>query len=468
VISRNNRKILVAAVILILVMQVSIKAQDFTKGRVKDTVKCIDHPEQSYTLFLPPFYTKKKSWPVIMIFDPGARGNIAVNAFRQAAGNYGYILACSHNSRNGPLNNNFAAAGFLLADLSKRFTIDIKRIFVAGFSGGSRFALALASTNEFVAGVIGCGAGLPNDKNLFPHGKSTFAYYGIAGNKDMNYLEMFDLMTFFNTRTPVINYLRTFNGGHEWPPPGILQEAVEWINLQTINRRLADPDTAYTSYYANKIKSMVNKLIETGNQFDAARYIQYAIRDFSGLKILPELKTSNIMIEQSKEYREANREWLAIASQEREMNEKYFASVRDIANTGSVHDTIVSWWKQEIRNLIQIREKSNPQKSQMASRLLNFISILCSERASSYYRQKQNSLSAFLFGLCTLADSENMNNYYNLARSLSASNKKSEAIDALNKAIEHGYTSKKTVELESVFNGIRNERGFKLLLLRLK
>ena len=167
-----------------------------------------------------------------------------MKAFRKAAEKYGYILACSNNSRNGPLNDNFNAAGYMLNDLVKRFTLDEKRINVAGFSGGSRFALALASTNNFIAGVIGCGAGLPNDQSLHPSEKSSFVYYGIAGNRDMNYLEMFDLMTFFNDRTPVIPYLRTFDGGHQWPSLEILQEAVEWINLQTMKKKIVAVDTS--------------------------------------------------------------------------------------------------------------------------------------------------------------------------------------------------------------------------------
>ena len=76
--------------------------------------------------------------------------------------------------------------------------------------------------------------------------------------------------------------------------------------------------------------------------------------------------------------------------------------------------------------------------------------------------------SGFLFEICTLSDNENMNNYYNLARSLSGSNKKRLAIDALNKAIEHGFAARKTVELEPVFNNIRNDEMYKSLLIKLK
>jgi len=465
---KNIHRILPVYIIFNILLSYQIKAQIFSKGKLTDTVICVNHSDQSYTLYLPSAYSQKTKWPVILIFDPGGQGTAAVQAFKKAAEKYGYILACSNNSKNGPLNNNFTAAGYMLNDLAQRFSINNRRIYAAGFSGGSRFALALASTNNFIEGVIGCGAGLPNDQNLTPTEKSSFVYYGIAGNRDMNYLEMFDLMTFFNNNTQVISYLRTFNGGHQWPSPEILQEAVEWINLQAMKKKIADADTAYYSYCFKKIKTQVNNLETTGNQFDAARYLRYAIRDFSGEPIIREMTKSLAAIEQSKDYIESNREWNNIASLERIRNENYMSMLGNVVSSGSVPDTAAAWWNKEIGSLVIMKNSSNLRNSQMASRLMNFISILCSEQGTSYFRQKKYNISEFLFKICTWSDSENMNNYYNLARSLSGLNKKQEAVEELNKANELGYNSKKNIETEPAFNNIRNDAKYKLLMLKMK
>ena len=453
---------------LLLLFPVSVKAQIFARGRITDTVKCFIHPDYSYSLYLPTVYTEKAKWPAILIFDPGGQGKTAVEVFRKAAEKYGYILACSYNSQNGPLNNNFTAAGNLLKDLAERFTLDEKRIYTAGFSGGSRFALALASSDKIFAGVIGCGAGLPNDKNLLPTASSSFVYYGIAGNRDMNWLEMFDLITFFSTNTQAISYLRTFEGGHQWPSAEIAQEAVEWINLQAMKNKLISTDSGFISAYSDKIKTLVNNLISNGNKFDAARYMQYSIRDFSGTQIAREMTRSLSLLENSKEYREASRDWSKIAYLERGRNENYTSSIMKIVYSGSLSDTTAARWRREVGSLVILKEKGNKPDSEMASRLLNFISILCSEQGTAFYRRKQYDLSVFFFELCTRSDSENMNNYYNLARSLSGSNKKREAIDALNKAVKHGFTVRKTIENEPVFDNIRSDEKFKSLYMKTK
>ena len=403
-----------------------------------------------------------------MIFDPAGNGIEGVNVFAKAAEKYGYILACSYNSKNGPLNLNFTAAASMLSDLARRFTLDEKRIYAAGFSGGSRFALALASSNSIFAGVIGCGAGLPNDKNLFPSGKSAFVYYGTAGSRDMNYLEMFDLMTFFNNNTQVVPYLRTFDGGHQWCSPEIAQEAIEWINLQAMKRNLITKDPDFILLCSNKIKTLVNNQTSAGNQLDAARYTRYAIRDFSGEQVSGDMTKSVTSLEQSGEFKDANHEWATIASLENSRKEKYVSLIGGILNSGSVPDSARFWWRGEIGSLKTLKEKANPLRSAMASRLLNFISIMCYEQGTPLYNQKLYDISGFFFEICTLSDSENMNNYYNLARALSGSNRKRDAVDALTKAFEHGFTIRKTVEAEPVFNNIRNDERYKALLMKMK
>jgi tetratricopeptide (TPR) repeat protein len=466
--SRQNNLIFFTGFTLLIIFPVSTNSQDFSKGRITDTIKCLNHPDQRYSLYLPASYDKKTKWPVIMIFDPGGNGADAVKVFRIAGERYGYILACSYNSRNGPLYDNFTAVNYMLSDLVKRFNLDEKRVYVSGFSGGSRAALALASLNNFIAGVIGCGAGLPSDIKLNPSGKSSFVYYGIAGNRDMNYLEMFDLMTFFNNNTQVIPYLRTFEGGHQWPSPEIIQEAVEWINIQAMKKRLIVVDSAFILFNSNKIKTFIGNLISAGNQYDAARYMEYAIRDFSGSQVSKEMTKSFSALEQSKDFREANNEWTTTASLERSMEDKYVSLMRQIFHSGFIPDSVSAWWRREIGSLTTMKVKGIPRKSLMAYRLLNFISIFCSEQGSAFYRQEQYDLAGFLFELCTLSDSENMYNYYNLARSLSGSKRKREAINALNKAVELGFTARKTVESEPAFINIKNDERFKSILMRMK
>src|SRR5664279_1293222 len=109
---------------LLVLKSQSLLFPQSAKDQITDTVRCRADAGQSYALFTPSQYDSKKSWPVIFIFDPAARGKTGVNTFIEAAGKYGFILACSNNSRNGPLGDNFTAANAMLQDVEERFSID--------------------------------------------------------------------------------------------------------------------------------------------------------------------------------------------------------------------------------------------------------------------------------------------------------------------------------------------------------
>jgi pimeloyl-ACP methyl ester carboxylesterase len=442
--------------------------QAHVSDQITDTIKCRDAIGQSYALYLPAQYDTKRSWPVILIFDPSARGRTGVSTFIEAGRKYGFILACSNNSRNGPMSDNFNAAASMLQDVEGRFTVDQKRIYAAGFSGGSRFAMALAVRDKRISGVIGCGAGLPNDRNLIPTGNSGFLYYGLAGTRDMNYLEMKDLPGFLSNQTNVISYLRTFSGGHQWPGSDLINEAVEWLVLQTMSRKIIAVDPTFLSKMEDKAQNLINSQSSSGNLVDALIYMRFAARDFVGTAFAARMTKSMTDSEKSPEYQKAIRRWNKMAATEQEKKEKYLNYLSEIVNSGSLPDSASAWWKNETRALIKLRDKGSDENSQMASRILNFISILCSEQGTSYYRNRLYSQAAFLFEICTLSDSENQNNYYNLARSLAGSGKLRESFDALSAAVNHGLNSRKTVESDPAFGMIRNDSRYKELILKLK
>jgi predicted esterase len=448
--------------------QTYLFSQVSDKDQIADTIRCRNVPGQSYALYRPALYDNKKSWPVILIFDPSARGRTGVNAFIKAGREYGFILACSNNARNGPMVDNFTAAAAMFQDVEERFTVDQRRIYAAGFSGGSRFALAFAVKEKRISGVIGCGAGMPNDRNYLPSENSDFIYYGLAGTRDMNYLEMHDLPGFFNNRTSVISYFRTFTGGHQWPGSDFITEAVEWIVLQAMNRRIIPADQTFLSYIENKTQNLIDSQLSSGNQVDAIMYMRYAARDFQGTPFASRMIKLLTDSEKSSEYHQAIRKWNKMAATEQGKREKYLNYLSEIVNSGSLTDSASTWWKNETRSLIWLREKGTSENSQMASRVMNFISILCSEQGTSFYRNRLYAQAAFLFEICTLSDSENPNNYYNLARSLALSGKSKESVNALSAAMNHGFNLQKAIESDPAFGKIRDDSRYKDLILKMK
>lgn len=62
-----------------------VSGQEFEKGKLVKKVICLEEPVQSYALYLPSAFDPGRKWPILFLFDPGARGAVGVEAFRVAA-----------------------------------------------------------------------------------------------------------------------------------------------------------------------------------------------------------------------------------------------------------------------------------------------------------------------------------------------------------------------------------------------
>ncbi len=205
----------------------AILAQDLPRGQIVDEVKCAADPSQSYALYLPSNYSPDRAWSLLVGFHPAARGRAIVETYQAAAEKYGYVVAGSNNSRNGPWEVSAASVQAMSADLGQRFSIDPKRFYLTGLSGGARVAIGVAAGTKAIAGVIASSAGYPDSQ---PRKTLPFAVFGTAGTEDFNYIEMRVLDRALTTPHRLV----VFEGGHTLPPAPVALEAIEWLELQAM------------------------------------------------------------------------------------------------------------------------------------------------------------------------------------------------------------------------------------------
>jgi len=201
------------------------QAQSLPRGEVVGSVVCATDSTQSYALYLPSNYTPERAWPILIGFSPGANGRSIVELYRAAAEQYGYIVAASNNSRNGPL----AGSGItpMTADLGSRFPIAAGRFYMTGMSGGSRVALQVALVSKKIDGVIAMSAGFPDSQT---RSSVPFPIFGTAGTEDFNYVEM--KLIGRELKTP--HRIVIFEGGHQLPPAPLALQAIEWLEVQAM------------------------------------------------------------------------------------------------------------------------------------------------------------------------------------------------------------------------------------------
>ena len=252
-------------------------------GQIIERVQCGADRGQSYALYLPSRYSPTQAWPIVYTYDPMARGSIPLALYKTAAEKYGFILAASNNSRNFEPEEISKAAQAMWTDTHVRLRVDPRRIYTMGFSGGARVAtlIALRCATCAVAGVIVHGAAYPD--SILPSEKDHFAYFAFIGDRDFNWPELMELQR-KKERWNAPFHVRVYDGDHQWAPPGIFDEALEWLQLKAMQTGTAPPDASFIDQMLARTQKAADEALQHKNaiaEFEAYRSLT---SDFSGLK----------------------------------------------------------------------------------------------------------------------------------------------------------------------------------------
>lgn len=444
------------------------KGQAIEQGCVIEKVVCQYDRTQSYALYLPSGYTPEKQWPIIYTFDPGARGEIPVTLFKDAAEKYGYILAGSNNSQNGPWENNVKAANAIWVDSHLRFHIDDERVYATGFSGGARMASGLSDLlKKPLAGIIACGAGPP--KWLTLDKIAPAAFFGIAGLADMNYKEIKHIDKELDSLNTA-HRIRIFDGLHDWPPKELCKEAVEWMELQALKAGKKGKDEVSLEYLFKQGINKATRFVNSGNTYEALQIYEALGEDFSGLVDVAEAEAKAAQIKSDPAFKIKQ-------EQERQSFEEELRLIKDIRENfwklkEKIEDPIAR--EKLIRNfqldrlLEESKNTQNSFRSMMAKRLLQDFSYNIYEQGEIALKAQDYSTAAVFFELVVISSFGHAEALYKLASVYSLNKEKEKALQALKQAVERGFSNRDQIEKDKSFDPIREKNEFKALLELLK
>src|SRR5258708_26028934 len=150
--------------LFVLVMSLALLASGqeppMSPGVVHGSVPVVADASNSYALYLPSNYSAARRWPLLLVFDPFARGEVSVKLFHEAAEKYGFMVVGSNNSRNFADPSN--AIRLLWTDVKEHYAIDPKRIYTACLSGGAPVASSIAlACKHSITGMLPNVAAFP-------------------------------------------------------------------------------------------------------------------------------------------------------------------------------------------------------------------------------------------------------------------------------------------------------------------
>jgi len=494
--NRSRLRLLLPAAGLLFAFLVAhatrVRAEDLPTGKIIEKVECRADSTLSYALYVPTNYDSKKKCPVLFAFDPIARGPVPVERFKDAAETYGYIVAGSNNSKNGPWAPSAKAIMAMFNDVLDRFAIDQQRVYATGFSGGARVACRLGyGLKGQIAGVIACGAGFPVETP--PSAPVPFAFFGTAGIEDFNYVEMRQLDRTLDA-LGAVHHVEIFEGGHAWAPAELCRRAIEWMELQAMKSALRMRSEPL-------IDALLKKEVERVRAQEAAGSISLAYAgyvgiadEFKGLRDVAEFARKAAVLKESREVRQALKVEKDQESEQRtRVRELYTLRARlagaalsaenytvetSAQNDSSYTPLLTDEGNRTVRvaalrgMLANLRKRADATESTpdraLARRVLNEFMVSSFETSTALLDRKFYNRATAVLALDAELMPDNWRVLYNLACVYSLKGDKNKAIEVLKKSVQKGLSNASELEGDKSLDAIREEAGFKRIVEELK
>lgn len=439
-------------------------------GQVIEKVTCYADPAESYALYLPSIYTPAKKWPVVYAFDPMAQGTAPVRKYKDLAERYGYILAASNNSRNGPMYISIGAAQAVWQDTHVRFSLAARRAYATGFSGGARVACELGrmAPGE-VAGVIGMGAGFPLGPGQGPRMDLPFIFYGTSGIRDFNYPEMMELDATLSGLN-IAHRVEVFDGGHEWAPPPIFAEAIEWMELRAMKTGSREKDETRLTEWFNRRLAKARELEASGNLAEASQRFQWLEADFEGLHDVTAVKAEISQLEGSKELKKALKRESWRQERIQAMVDAAYGEFNQAMGPFETHGGF-PWQIRQALDSLRFSDRLKLAKEQQdkdegiaAERFVRGVLVYAYEQAMDALARKDYATARLDLMIAAECAPESAQVHYMLGRVYALNKAGKDALAELRTAIEKGFADREELEKNPDFDALRQTPEFARLL----
>jgi hypothetical protein len=372
-----------------------------------------------------------------------------------AAEKFGYIVAASNNSRNGPMGQSTEAANAMWQDTQQRFPIAEPRRYLAGMSGGARVATRIAlSCADCVAGVIANAAGFPLGAE--PTRDLKFAYYAAVGNADFNYGEFVDLRPKLDA-AGVRYRIRIFDGQHGWAPREIWIEALNWMDIQAMASGTMLRDPVRIRQTLDGGLAQARDFQSQNNWLAALREYQSLVRDFRNLADVSSAEASLVELSKDKAVKTAEKEEASALAQQAEMTAKPSSQMQAIA-AGNPDNLTLMDLKSDIADLKRRAADSrntNDLKSLVVRRALGGLVVEAYESGEHSLEEKNYHIALLYFDLAAAGSSNPAWAHYQRARAYAMLADRKNTLAELKVSLAGGFHEPSALESQEfqIFNG---------------
>jgi len=370
-------------------------------------------------------------------------------------------LVGSNFSKNGtPWDVTNEGVKTLFSDVRAGINVDPKRIYTAGFSGGSRVACTIAVMDGGIAGVIGCAAGFPQVQPAF---QNKFDYFGIVGEYDFNLTEMkqWDEMLAQNGFS---HQLLTTGSIHGWASARDFETALLWMQVNAMKEHLQPKNDTLVQALKKDFDKRISIARSSGEWISTSELMEGVLRTLDGLTDVTTYRKQLSELENETGYKNA-------VTLQAKLQPEESAQQQELQKQFAEQDE--KWWAKKITSLNNnIRQYSNSAKTkqemQMNKRLLNYLGLVGYMYTDHALKTGDLAHAETFLKVFKMADPENPDCGYLSAIYFMQKGDAQKAIASLNEAASLGYNDVGQLTTDPAFKSLHNDAGYKQVMNRVK
>lgn len=193
----------------------------------------------AYHIAVPDRYDPASPPPLLVVFSPGGDGLGMLNQVRAAANRAGWIVIGCDSLKNGMKDEESSPIEKeLMNDIRKFIPYDRMRLYYGGFSGGAlRGYRMTVDFGDRCAGILAFGGWLGGEEGAQRPFQKRMSVAIVNGDQDegARSFESSDKAALEKRRCAVKVF--RFPGGHAVAPPEVIDEAVNWLERQALERK---------------------------------------------------------------------------------------------------------------------------------------------------------------------------------------------------------------------------------------
>ncbi len=417
-----------------------IKQVVFRKGRIIDSIRINDSISETYKLYLPKKFDGLGTWPIIFVFDMDGKNSQALNIFKEAAEENGYLLASSNNiSDTLSISENVLIASRMFQEVAALLPVNNNRIYTAGFSSGAKFASLVPFFIKQVNGVISCGSFVASVELL--DDKYPFHFIGIVGIEDYNYTQMLEGRELLN-KMKFPNNLLVFDGGDRWSDYSLIDKALKILTLSAIAKgNVAKNDEFVMNNYRQNLAEL-QKLLDSNQMLPANNLLNEIISVYRPHLEVDSLREKQKNLIKDKSYKAQRRLFNNVLLRELFIKEDYNYNLID--DLSALNYNNLGWWNYQMTELKKYDNKPDLFERQMGKRLLGYLNALIEDNidVEMEYPVVNDEALSFLWMLKTITEPKVYDYYLKIISDSSKYEDFGTALFYLEELLKNGYEDK--------------------------